>query len=513
MTTPVVETTNGKLRGAVDNGVRVFKGVRYADSTAGANRFLPPRPVQAWAGIQDALSWGAAAPQSEVPENTEPFFSWYSEIQPIGEDCLFLNVFTPELDDRKRPVMFWIHGGGWREYSGTAPGFNGTNLARTQDVVVVTINHRLNGFGYLRLEGSDERFADSGNAGLLDVVAALQWVRDNVAAFGGDPDNVTIFGESGGASKIAAMLSMKAAKGLFHKAILESSAGGMRLTDPEEAARVASGLAKALGLSRPTGEELQKIPMIKLVTALKAAGGTFRGMIDGRSFDTDPFGNGAPAIAEDVPVLAGCTNTESTYHLYWDASHRALDFGGIKRRLTRFFRNDDAQTETIIQTYRKVYPDYDASNIMVMITSDFIFKRNTYRMAALQAASAKVPVYAYLFEHEPPVGDGWMRAPHTCEIPFIFGTTEVAKATVGTGPHIEKMTACMQSTWAIFARTGNPNNPTLPAWRPYKDGDRQTMVLNIESRLEVDPGSEASAALDVLPYFGYGYSINAFCRD
>src|SRR6516165_6182733 len=208
---PVVETANGKVRGFTDNGVRVFRGVRYADTTAGDNRFLPPQPPKKWADIQDALIWGASAPQLPVPENTDAFYSWYSAIQPISEDCLFLNVFTPGTDDTGRPVMVWIHGGGWREFSGTAPGFDGTNLARAQDVVVVTVNHRLNLFGYLQLEGSDERFLDAGNAGLLDLVMALSWVRHNIVAFGGDPDNVTIFGESGGASKIAAILAMRAA--------------------------------------------------------------------------------------------------------------------------------------------------------------------------------------------------------------------------------------------------------------------------------------------------------------
>ena len=195
------------------------------------------------------MSWGASAPQSPAPENEDPFFSWYSAIQPISEDCLFLNVFTPGLGAGARPVMVWIHGGGWREFSGTAPGFDGSALARAQDVVVVTVNHRLGVFGYLQIEG-DERFAGAGNAGLLDLVEAVRWVRDNAEAFGGDPGNVTVFGESGGASKIAALLAMRAASGLFHKAIVQSSAGGLRLASPEEAGRQASRLARALGWER-----------------------------------------------------------------------------------------------------------------------------------------------------------------------------------------------------------------------------------------------------------------------
>ena len=513
MTTVIAETTNGKLRGSVDNAVNVFKGVRYAASTGGANRFLPPQPVAPWAGVQDALTFGGSAPQFAVQENTDPFYSWYGALQTVSEDCLFLNVFTPALDGGKRPVLFWIHGGGWREFSGTAPGFNGANLARAQDVVVVTINHRLNGFGYLSLAGSDERFADSGNAGLLDVVAALKWVRDNIAAFGGDPGSVTIFGESGGASKIAAILSMQAAKGLFHKAVLESSAGGMRLTEPDEAAQIAAKLAKVLGVDRLDGNALQKIPMDTLIAAMKTAGGPYRGIIDGRSFHDHPFGDKAPAVAADVAVMAGCTNTETTYHLRFGAGNFTLDEATIRRRLTRFFRNDAAQTDEIIAQYRRVYPGYDASNILIMITSDFVFKRNTYRMAELQAASSKRPVYAYLFERETPVDGGVMRSAHTNEVPFIFGTTEEAKYNVGAGPDIEPLTRTMQATWAAFARSGNPNNPTLPEWKPYSGADRQMMVFNAECRTEVDPGGKARAALDALPYFGYGHSIDAFCRD
>jgi para-nitrobenzyl esterase len=510
---PTVETTNGTLRGVQGDDVCIFKGVRYAASTGGANRFRPPQPVEKWAGVQDALAFAGSAPQFAVPENTDPFYAWYAALQPISEDCLFLNVFTPKLSGGRLPVLFWIHGGGWREFSGTAPGFNGTNLARAQDVVVVTINHRLNGFGFLDLSGSDERFDDAGNAGLLDVVAALSWVRDNIAAFGGDPANVTIFGESGGASKIAAILSMPAAKGLFHKAILQSSAGGMRLTEPDEAGQIAAKLARVLGLDRLDGDALQKIPMQTLIAAMKTAGGPYRGIIDGRNFHDHPFGEAAPAIAADVAVMAGCTNTETTYHLRFGENNFALDDAAIRRRLTRFFGHDSAATDEIIARYRDAYPGLNASNILIMITSDFVFKRNTYRMAELQAAASGLPVFAYLFERETPVDGGVMRAAHTNEVPFIFGTTQEARFNVGAGPDIAPMTATMQATWAAFARSGDPNNPMVPEWKPYSGADRQMMVLNVESRLALDPGGVARAALDGLPYFGYGYALDAFCRD
>jgi para-nitrobenzyl esterase len=511
---PVIETANGKLRGLLEDGVHVFKGVRYAESTAGANRFLRPQPVRKWTGVQDALTWRPSAPQAAVREHTDPFYAWYSAIQPLSEDCLGLNVYTPGLDSEKRPVLFWIHGGGWREFSGTAPGFDGTNFARAEDVVVVSINHRLNGFGFLRLhDDPDPRFADSANAGLWDVVAALEWVRDNIAVFGGDPRNVTIFGESGGASKIAAILAMRAAHGFFHKAVIQSSGGGLRLVNPAEAAQRADRLAKVLGLERLSGVELQQLSMEGLVEMFKSAGGPFCGTIDGRAFDADPFLNSAPEISSHVPLLVGCTNTETTYHLRWNPRNFSLSFAEVKQRLTRYLGNPAEQTEAILAQYRRVYPDYDATSILVMISSDFIFKRTNYRIAALQAASASAPVYAYLWTRESPVEGGRMRAAHTSELPFIFGTTSAAAPAIGKAADIVPLTRMMMATWAAFARTGNPNNSRLPNWSPYSDANRQTMLLDVNSQLARDPGGEARQALDVLPYFGYGYAWDALCNE
>ena len=506
----VVETTHGKLRGGIANGVQVFRGIRYADTTAGKNRFLPPQAPTKWAGVQEAVQWGASAPQLPVRENTDPFYSWYGEIQPISEDCLFLNVFTPDLSGARRPVLFWIHGGGWREFSGTAPGFDGTNLARAEDVVVITVNHRLSVFGYLQLNGPHDQFADAGNAGLLDIVMALEWVRDNVAAFGGDPDNVTIFGESGGASKIAAILSMKAAKGLFHKAILQSSAGGLRLASRDEASLVAHRLSAVLGLKNLNGDELQGVPMERLLSAAAAVGKPFRGMIDGRNFDADPYYLSAPAISAHVPIMVGYTNTETTYHLRFDPHFASLQLADVKRRLMRFLEIDGARTDDIINAYRGAYPSYAPGEILMMVTSDFTFKRTAIRIAGLQAATATASVYAYAFERETPIEGGLMHCPHTSEVPFIFGTTDAARAQVGGGEDVARLTKTMMATWAAFARNGDPNNPNLPAWKPFRDTDRQTMVLNAESRAEVDPGNPARASLDGLPYYGYSYAISHF---
>ena len=509
---PVVETRAGRLRGAAKAGVHVFKGVRYAASTSGDNRFLRPQPVVPWAGVHDALEPGASAPQFAVPHHTDPFYRWYSGIEPISEDCLSLNVFSPGLDGEKRPVLFWIHGGGWREFSGTAPSFDGTALAREGDVVVVTINHRLNGFGFLRIEDTDERFADAANTGMLDGVAALEWVRDNIASFGGDPDNVTLFGESGGASKIAAILALRPACGLFHKAIMQSSAGGMRLAEADEAVRATASLARELGLARADGAALQRVPMATLVEAMRRTGATFRGSIDGRSFDTHPFVGRASSLSAGIPLLAGCTNTETTYYLRGDDGNFALGFTDVERRLARFLRRDSASASDIVARYRAAYPDLGASRILVAITSDFVFKRNTYAMAAMHAALG-APTYAFLFERESPVEGGRMGSCHTSDVPFVFGTTDTARSAIGEGPDIAPMTRRMMATWCAFARTGNPANPTLPAWTPYTDAHRHTMVLNLDCRLEDDPGGAARAALAGEPWFGYGHALTDFCRD
>ena len=508
---PVVDTTNGKIRGTTTDGVHVFKGIRYGDTTAGENRFMPTRPAKKWPGIKDATAWGASAPQQS--ETQDPFYAWYTAIQPMSEDCLFVNVFTPGLkDNHRRPVMVWLHGGSWVSCAGTAPGFDGTNLARAQDVVVVTVNHRLNIFGYLRLDDPDPRFADAGNAGMLDLLAALRWVRDNAEHFGGNPNNVTIFGQSGGAAKVIALMGMPAARGLFHKAIVESCSGGMRIDSQEEAAAQSHSLAGNLGLTTLTGSALQALPMEKLLAALKPIADPFRPVLDGRSFHTDPFYPAAPAFSANIPLMIGNANTETSYYIRVDPKNFSIEMPDVKRRLKRFLRTDDAPVDTLIEAYRTAYPTYNPYEILMMLTTDDLFKRNTLKVASLQAVASKSPVYAFVFARETPIENGNIHAPHTSEVPFIFGTTQAAAAQCGTGSDLLPMTRTMQATWASFARHGNPNNPTIPHWAPSNDQTRQTMVLNVESKMSADPGGQARASLDGLPYYEYSTSRTAFVK-
>jgi para-nitrobenzyl esterase len=504
---PLVDTAKGKIRGTTEAGVHSFKGIPYAASTAGANRFRPPAPVEPWAGIRDAVAFGASAPQG--PGGSDPLTAWYGALQPVGEDCLSLNVFTPGLNaDARRPVMVWIHGGAWASCAGSAPGFDGAHLAQFGDVVVVTVNHRLNLFGYVRLDDPDERFADSGNAGVLDLAAALQWVRDSIARFGGDPGNVTIFGQSGGAAKVSALLAMPAARGLFHKAIAQSCSGSLRLAGPEEAARMTHALAAQLGIEAGSGAAWQAVPAERIIAALRATPRSFRPVLDGRSFPQNPFDPAAPPLARDIPLMIGNAANEATLYLAADPRNFTLDSDEVNKRVGRFVQIDAAETSRLIDAYRAALPDPSPSDLLAAIATDYTYRRNTTHEAALQAAAAQAPVYAYVFNWKTPVMGGALRTPHTLEVPFIFGTTDAAASLVGTGPDIAPLTRMMMTTWVAFARTGNPNTAALPPWPRYDGEGRNTMMLEVDSKVASNPGGEARQALDRYPFFEYSMPIN-----
>lgn len=507
---PIAETHAGKLRGSNIAGVDVFKGIRYADSPAGGNRFLPPQPVSAWVGVKDATAFGASAPQSL--ESLSPLNSWYAALQPQSEDCLFLNVFAPssQRTSAKRPVMVWLHGGAWSNCAGTAPGFDGTNLARNGDVVVVTVNHRLNVFGYLYLGDKDTRFADSANAGLLDVVASLRWVRDNIAGFGGDPDNVTLFGQSGGAAKVAAMMDFPAARGLFHKAVIESCSGGIHLESQDEAAKQAYQLGAHLGIADLDPLKLQAVPMEQLIAAMKPVRDPFRPVVDGRGFTRHPFDPGAPAQSAGMPVLIGNAATEMTLYMAADPRNFSVDLTEVTRRTALLLKQNPASAARIVDAYRAAQPNATPGELLAALSTDYVFRRNTTRIAALQSAQA--PVYDYVFNWKTPVMNGNLQSPHTVEVPFVFGTVDAARGLLGSGPELSRLSGEVMGAWTAFARTGNPNTGAMPEWPLYDTTRRGTMMIDTESRIESDPGGVARHALDGLPPYEYSMDRNSVVR-
>lgn len=514
-TAPLVETTHGRVRGTLRDGVNVFKGIPYAASTAGRNRFRPPQPVQSWAGVRDATTYGDASPQGQAPGG--PTTAWYYLHETQSEDCLSLNVFAPAgRAARPRPVMVWLHGGAWSLGCGSAPGYEGLSLAKLGDVVLVTVNHRLGVFGYVHLEDRDDRFADAGNAGMLDLVASLRWVRDNIGAFGGDPTNVTIFGQSGGGAKISTMMAMPAARGLFHKAIAQSCSGSLRGLERTTAARTSKELATRLGLPAATGSALQAVPMDRLLAvasapvpglaterAMAAARSAFRPVVDGRTLPRHPFDPDATPVSTAIPLMVGNTANETTSGAASDRNNFLLGIDEVRRRVADSLRIDEVETRRVLDGYRAAYPEYSPSEVMMAITTDYQYIRNTVRQGRLQAAAGKAPVYAYVFTWRTPVMDGLLKSPHMGELPFIFGTTEAAVGRVGQSADHGPLTRMMIATWSAFARTGSPNNSLLPEWPRYDGTDRLTMRLDVTSEVERDPGGQARNLLDRLPFHEY----------
>ena len=496
---PVVETAAGKVRGVIQAGTVTFRGIPYGASTAGSNRFMPPRKPEPWTGVRDAFQNGATAPQQGGPPNA--LILNHKEPAVQGEDCLVVNVFTPSLTNgRNRPVMVWLHGGGFASGAGSAHSFDGTYLARSEDVVVVSVNHRLNVFGYLYLgDMGGDKYADSGNAGLLDVVAVLEWVRDNIAHFGGNPGNVTIFGQSGGGLKISTLLAMPPAKGLFHKAIIESGSL-LKGIHPEDAGKTTERLMAKLGLQANQVDELQKLPVDRLLSAIDnrgAAPGTppfnFAPVVDGRALPRDPFDPAAPDISRDIPLIVGSVNTEGTFFTPPDSPLFSLDDATMRTRLAPRF--GDA-TDKLIDLYRKEMPSASASEIYFLINA---FPTAAITQAERKAAQANAPVYMYLFTWETPVEGGRRHSPHTVELPFVFNNVLEQPEEVGNGPDLQPLAEKVSGAWTAFARTGNPSAAGTPKWLPYTANERATMIINNEWKLENDPRHDVRMMMNNLP--------------
>jgi para-nitrobenzyl esterase len=500
---PVATTKYGKIRGSASGVVKIFKGVPYGASTAGANRFMPPKAPEPWNGIRDTVSYGDRSPQSDMANFMEEEVVSLDH-SPMSEDCLRLNVWTAGLDDgKKRPVMVWFHGGGFSGGSGGNVRYDGTNLARKHDVVLVTVNHRLNAFGFLYLgKLGGEKYADSGNVGMLDAVASLNWVRDNIAGFGGDPGNVTIFGQSGGGGKVTTAMAMPQAVGRFHRVIAESGLA-LKAATPDEATQVASRIMGELGLQPGQVDQLQQVPYQKILAAmakLGPAGNRFGPVLDGRSLVS---GNGAfdpvaPSLSANVPMILGSTLTEITFMNSTPLD--PIDDATLRADLKKTLRADDGEIEKLIALYKRDFPQAENVRLFQLIATDNWLTANVALVAERKAALGKAPAYVYHFEKPTPVRGGKLGVPHTVEITYIFDNLDVPteNAITGTGKDRYPLADKMSRAWTQFARTGDPNVAGLPHWRPYSASDRAVMIFNDQSKLAVDPRPEARKAITEL---------------
>ncbi|MGC9950462.1 MAG: carboxylesterase family protein [Bryobacteraceae bacterium] len=507
--TKVVKTTNGDVQGLVQDGVQVLKGIRYGAPPVGPLRFMPPAKPKPWKGVADATEFGAPAIQMAPPISASPatdfgrqlasIYPTPAEIKIQNEDCLFLNVWTPGLGGAtRRPVMVWLHGGGYAYGSGAWPIYDGANLAKKGGVVVVTVNHRLNVFGYLYLgQLGNDGYAKSGNAGMLDLVAALEWVRDNIEAFGGDPGNVTIMGESGGGAKVSTLLAMPAAKGLFHKAVIQSGPV-LRGVPKEGATRTAKGVLDELHLGAADPKALQSLPAEDILAAAfsaaaKSGGGPMGGMmrlapvVDGVVLPSDPFTPAAPEISANIPILIGSNKDEMTLFTAAEPWFGTLTDTQLTERAKPIA---GAKAEPLIAAFRKLHPDYSPTYLLNQVLTANAMFGGSITLAERKAAQKAAPVYMYYLIWDTPVANGLFKSPHTLDIPFMFDNVDKARVLVGPGAEPEALARQMSGAWLAFARTGDPN------WPAYTADRRATMLFDVHSRVADDPNAEIRKILE-----------------
>ena len=511
---PRVATQAGPVTGQVRGGVAVFLGLRYGADT-GKARFQPPVKPAPWKDPAPALAYGASSPQAGHDLRT-------AEAQ--SEDCLFLNVWTPEASSRqRRPVMVYIHGGAYSGGSGSDALYDGTNLCLRGDVVVVTINHRLNVFGYLylaRLErmlsgqsygaGKPGPLAWSGNAGQMDLHLALEWVRDNIAAFGGDPDCVMVFGQSGGGAKIATMMATPAAKGLFHRAATMS---GQQVTasGPGNASLRATAILKTLGLDadRDGLARVQAVPVADLLAALKTvdpvigSGGVYMGpVVDQTVLFRHPFYPDAAPQGVAIPMMIGNVHDETRAFLGGDTRNYSLTWEALPAKMAREYRVD-IDPYLVMDTYRKLYPNMTASDVFFAATT----AGRSWRGAIIEdeaRARAGHPAFAYQVDFKAPTDGGIHGAPHTIDIPLAFHNVQVPYVYMADTPQARRMADIMSDAFIAFARTGSPQTPALPEWKGYSLESRETMVMDLTPELVNDPRGAERKLFEAVPFIQQG---------
>lgn len=501
----IVETSRGRVRGVNVDGIRTFKGIPYGAPTDGPNRFREAKLPVPWTGVRDTIAYGPMCPQEIRPR---PSFEASWVVEPtMGEDCLVLNIWTPALrDHRKRPVMVWLHGGGFSRGSGANPVYDGTNLARKGDVVVVTLNHRLNIFGHLylaRVGGSE--YAESGNLGVLDLVAALRWIHVNIAEFGGDPSNVTIFGQSGGGAKVSTLMAMPQTRGLFHRAIVQSGSELNGLTTDEANANALAFLRAADVLTTDLSR-LQKLTFGQLLAVLRkimAAPGAqpnFSPVVDGKFLPKAPWVPEGPSSSAIVPMMIGTTGTETTGLIgVDDPSVFSLDDASLRKKLSAWLPANEI--DRVVAGYRRSTPQATPSDLFFAITTTRRMRQQAWFQAEHKAAQNAAPVWLYELDWRTPVDGGKWKSPHSLDLAFVFDNVAKSESLVGRGDGPRALAEQMSTAWLAFARTGNPNNNILPQWAQFRLPERTTMVFDVRSRTVNDFHGEERQLLASLPMY------------
>jgi para-nitrobenzyl esterase len=485
------DTAYGKVQGIQNTGIKEFKGIPYGASTGGRNRFMPPKKPAPWKGVRECFAHGQISPQPPTDLGSDYGMMIHWDYQPggMGEDCLTLNIWTPGLKDgAKRAVLVSFHGGGFTTGSGNAIGFDGAQLARFGDVVVVTVNHRLGVLGYTQLAdlGAPAEFAYAGCAGIMDLTASLEWVRDNIESFGGNPHNVMIFGQSGGGAKTSAILATPAAKGLFHRAAVQSGSM-LKFVPKERATQGAEALLKQLGIAKSRIADLQKVSWQQLLEAQVAAGVGIGGgpVLDGKYLTHDPFDPSAPPESADIPLIVSTTLEDAALSL----TNFTISEADLKGIADKRYNNKGAE---ILALYRKYYPEKSPFLIQAMMFTDGGFRRSAFKQAELKAAQGQGAIYMYQWEWPTPAFGGRYGAVHGLDVSGSFREAR-------DGNDMARVADQLSSSWVAFAKTGNPNNARIPPWPTFDAKTRATMIFGTPTQMENDPRSEIRTFWEHMP--------------